>query len=126
MTLLAQLFNCFLLIFLPGNCEAVGLLVLKKVLLVVNKTLVVVLFSGRIFELTGVLILLSVIADARGVVVVVAEAEPTELKAAFRAGHVHAALILLDGTIAPWTVLRVQLDPQLVAILAANLVQPLS
>jgi hypothetical protein len=105
MVICAYLLYCLQLLFLPLNCEALGLLVLKKVFLVVCKTLMFVLFASCIFEFTGVLIFL--FSDARGVVVVVAEAEPTELKAALRASHVHAALILFDSAIAPWAVLRV-------------------
>ena len=59
------------------------------------------------------------------VVVVISEADPAELVLAARACHVHASLVLLDGLLALWAWLCVQLHPCLgVAIFVADTLQP--
>lgn len=52
-------------------------------------------------------------------------AQPAELKAALTAGHVHAALVLLDGPLALGALLGVRQDPVQIFALGAVLDQPL-
>lgn len=53
-------------------------------------------------------------------------AEPTELKAALAARHVHAALVLLDGALALGALLGVRQDPVQVLALCAVFQDPLA
>ena len=57
---------------------------------------------------------------------VVSEAEPAELILALAAGHVHAALVLLNWALALWAWLCIELDPiTRVILITINLVFPL-
>ena len=57
--------------------------------------------------------------------IVIFETDPAELVTALAAGHVHAALVLLDRSFALWAVFGVQLDPGGQVVRAVHAVLPL-